>query len=109
MNVGEVALGFFTLGCLCSYLFTRALVWAQEHKPEISDDQARAILKKHDLRPDMYFATAGVVNQELRAALDVIAPPAYLILDNENRLFGGVGGTEPLGPKIRLVVDNDQR
>src|SRR5690606_36586620 len=50
--------------------------------------QAREVLKRHGLTPQLYLASVGVDDLELRAALDEFSFAGYIITDKEGNIVG---------------------
>ena len=70
---------------------------------------ARLILKRHGLTPQLYLAAIGEEYQELRSALDALAFSGYIITDSKGQVVGKLLPTIKKGPHLRLVVSNDTR
>jgi len=69
--------------------------------------EALAVLKRHGLTPQLYLATIGVEDTELRNALDEFAFSGHIIMNNEDEVVGKICPRVVKGPHLRLVVSND--
>lgn len=68
---------------------------------------AEQVLKRHGLTPQLYLATTGEYDTDLRAALDVFALSGYVITDAQGNVIGKLCPRFVKGPHLRLVVSND--
>ena len=69
--------------------------------------EAVAVLKRHGLSPQLYLATIGVDDAELRRALDEFAFSGHIIMNTEDEVVGMICPRVVKGPHLRLVVSND--
>ena len=69
--------------------------------------EAVAVLKKHGLSPQLYLATIGVKDDDLRRALDEFAYSGHIIMNSKDEVVGGICPRVVKGPQLRLVVSND--
>lgn len=69
--------------------------------------EAVAVLKKHGLSPQLYLATIGVDDDELRSALDEFAYSGHIIMNTKNEVIGRICPRVVKGPQLHLVVSND--
>ncbi|MDD2660668.1 MAG: hypothetical protein PHY54_13470 [Methylococcales bacterium] len=73
---------------------------------------AEKILKQHGLKPELYLATIGVEDTELRSALDTFAFSGYIITNDKGEVMGRLIGelAQRAGSQkvsyLRLVVSN---
>lgn len=66
-------------------------------------EKAREALKKHGLKPQLYLATIGEKDPELRAALDKFSFSGHIITDGENAVVGKICLTAQKKPYLKLV------
>lgn len=64
-------------------------------------------LKKYGLKAELYLATIGTEDRELRNAMDYFAFRGYLILNKHNEVVGRLCPKVKKGPHLRLVVSNE--
>lgn len=69
--------------------------------------EAVAVLKKHGLTPQLYLATFGVKDADLRRALDEFAYSGHIIMNAKDEVVGKICPRWVKGPHLRLVVSND--
>lgn len=74
---------------------------------QIEDDKrkekAREVLKKHGLKPQLYLATIGEKDPELRAALDEFSFNGYIITNTKDDVVGKLCLTAQKKPYLKLV------
>lgn|SRR5690554_6542244 len=91
------------LAWLADWLFR---FWRRSQEGAMRRD-ARLILKRHGLTPQLYLATIGEEDQELRSALDSFAFTGHIITDSKGQVVGKLLPTVEKGPDLRLVVSNN--
>jgi hypothetical protein len=68
---------------------------------------ARQVLKNHGLTPQLYLATIGEDDPELRTAIDAYAFTGYIITNAKGEVVGKLCPMVDKGPHLRLVVSNN--
>lgn len=66
-----------------------------------------AVLKKHGLSPQLYLASIGIDDADLRRALDEFAYSGHIIMNAKDEVVGTICPRVVKGPHLRLVVSND--
>ncbi|MFT0547010.1 hypothetical protein ACMHYO_11815 [Allopusillimonas ginsengisoli] len=69
--------------------------------------QAREVLKRHGLTPQLYLASVGVDDLELRSALDEFSSGGYIVTDKEGNIVGKLCPKVVQIPRLRLVVSRE--
>lgn len=103
--MNEILMLFFgaLLAWMTDWLFS---FWRQRQEDSRRRD-ARMILKRHGLTPQLYSAAIGEEDQELQSALDAFAFSGYIITDSKGQVVGKLLPTIKKRPHLRLVVSND--
>lgn len=91
------------LAWMANWLFS---FWRRSQEDSRRRD-ARLLLKRHGLTPQLYLATIGEEDLELRYALDAFAFTGHIITDSKGQVVGKLLPTLKKGPHLRLVVSND--
>jgi hypothetical protein len=68
---------------------------------------AKQVLKNHGLTPQLYLATIGEYDPELRSALDDFTFAGYIITNAKGDVVGKLCPKVEKGPHLRLVVSNN--
>ena len=69
--------------------------------------EALAVLKKHGMSPQLYMASFGVEDHELRRAMDEFAYAGHVIIDAKGAVVGQIVPPAAKSPHLRLVISND--
>lgn len=77
----------------------------REHRQ--SRELARQVLKDHGLTPQLYLATVGEEDPQLRSALDTFAFTGHIITNSKGEVVGKLSPKAEKGRHLRLVVSND--
>lgn len=80
--------------------------WRRAEEARRKSDAAK-VLKSHGLTPQLYLATIGGEDPELRDALDVFAFTGHVITNAKGDVVGKLCPRVEKGPYLRLVVSND--
>lgn len=67
---------------------------------------ATQVLKNHGLTPQLYLATIGEEDSELRGALDAFAFTGHIITNAKGEVVGKLCPTAEKGPHLRQVASN---
>lgn len=97
---------------LLSGAFMMALInWSFGKWKQVSDIERRksaeSILKRNGLSAELYLATIGIEDRELRNSMDYFAFRGFLIMDRKDEIVGRLCPRVKAGPHLRLVVSND--
>jgi len=108
MITGLIAIASFIAGAACC-LICNALFRRRAERKHIAERvKAKAVLAKYGLRAEIIFPAIGVADVGLSTAIDVLAPPSCVILNNEGDIIGRFGKTYRRAPTLKLVVNNDR-
>ena len=80
--------------------------WRRSEEARRRRDAAQT-LKHHGLTPQLYLATIGIEDAELRSALDTFAFTGHIITNTKGEVVGRLCLRGEKGPHLRLVVSND--
>lgn len=108
MITGLIAIASFIAGAACCLICGVLLRRRAERKHIADRGKAKAVLAKYGLRAEMIFPAMGVADAELSTAVDLLAPPSCVILNNEGDVIGRFGKTYRRAPRLKLVVNNDR-
>lgn len=94
----------------CGVLLAEMAQWLIRFWRQSEDRQrlakATQVLKNHGLTPQLYLATIGEEDAELRAALDVFVFTGYIITNTKGDVVGKLCSRAEKAPHLRLVVSN---
>lgn len=95
----------------CGVLLTMMADWLLRFWRQSEDGRRRAnakkVLDKHGLTPQLYLATIGEDDPELRSALDAFAFTGHIIMNAKGEVVGKLCPRAEKGPRLRLVVSNN--
>lgn len=95
----------------CGVLLAAMADWLLRFWRQSEDRQrrqiAKQVLKNHGLTPQLYLATIGEEDAELRAALDAFAFTGHIITNAKGEVVGKLCPRVEKGPHLRLVVSNN--
>jgi len=98
------------LWLVCGVLLAEAAQWLIRFWRQGDDRQRRAkatqVLKTHGLTPQLFLATIGEDDAELRAALDAFAFTGHIITNAKGEGVGKLCPRAEEGPHLRLIVSN---
>lgn len=94
-------------GVLLAWLADWLFGFWRRNQDEARQREAKLILNRHGLSPQLYLASIGEKDQELRSALDTFAFTGHVILDSKGQVVGKLLPMVKKGPHLRLVVSND--
>lgn len=80
--------------------------WRRSEDVRRRSDAAQ-VLKRHGLTPQLYLATIGEEDPELRSALDAFAFTGHVITNAKGEVVGKLCPRVEKGPNLRLIVSND--
>ncbi|EEU4336167.1 hypothetical protein FAR59_004633 [Escherichia coli] len=94
----------------CGFLLATMAHWLLRLWRQSEDRQrrqiAKQVLKNHGLTPQLYLATIGEEDLELRSALDAFAFTGHIITNAKGEVVGKLCPKVEKGPHLRLVVSN---
>lgn len=70
--------------------------------------EARQVLMRYGLTPQLYLATIGESDPKLRAALDEFSFTGHIITNGKGEVVGKLCPRVSKRPHLRLVVSNDE-
>lgn len=79
----------------------------QRRQSDRRRSEAVHFLKKHGLSPQLYLASIGVDDPELRRAIDEFAYSGHLIVNAQNEVVGKLCPRVVKGPHLRLIVSSE--
>lgn len=97
---------WFGGGVLFAEITQRLIRFWRQNEDKKRREQSAQILKKHGLTAQLYLATIGETDDELRAALDTYAFSGYIITNVKGDVVGKMYPKVEKGRHLRLVVSN---
>lgn len=80
--------------------------WHRSVERQRRSDAAQ-VLKRHGLTAQLYLATIGEEDLDLRSALDAFAFTGHIITNARGEVVGKLCPRVEKGPRLRLVASND--
>lgn len=102
----DFIIGIF-LGAVMAMLVKQFMDAQQRRAEKARIEQARSVCKKRGFYPARYWP--GLVAKkdiDLGTAMLLVASEGEILIDRDNRIAGYIE-SEPRGPRLRLVVSND--
>ncbi|MCG9692074.1 hypothetical protein L1D55_09975 [Vibrio sp. Isolate22] len=88
----------------------KAIVYLRTEKEKKAQEKALKLLKAYGYEPELYLATIGTDDPELRDALDQFAFTGHVIKNRDGEIIGGLVPKAKFGltpPSLKLVASND--
>lgn len=98
---------WFVCGVLLAEMTQWAIGFWRRREDRERRSRASKVLKRHGMTPQLYLATIGEEEVELRAALDTFASSGYIITNAKGEVVGKLCPRVNERPHLRLVVSNE--
>lgn len=102
-----IELLWFACGVVASELGTRAIKAWHRSDERRRMDAAAETLKQNGMAPNLYLATIGTTDSDLRRALNAFASKGHIITNARGQMVGAICRPDAKECHLRLVVSSD--
>ncbi|MFA0329657.1 hypothetical protein AB4586_00040 [Vibrio sp. 10N.222.49.E4] len=95
---------------IATLVLQKTIAYLRNAKEKSNKEKALKLLKANGYEPELYLATIGTDDPQLRDALDQFAFTGHVIKNRHGAIIGGVVPKAKPGltkPSLKLVVSND--